>query len=146
MLGTPQPCLDIEHALRELTGADDILTFPTITHIHMSVLPFLSGQGAIFLDCRAHKTIYDGCKVAEGRGATLQRFQHNDADSLERLLNESTTPPRVICMDGVNSMTSKVGIRVQLTAVNTPEEISHLLTMLEQGKARFHFFPAKEIQ
>lgn len=108
MLGTPQPYLDIEDTLRELTGAEDIVTFPTITHIHMSVIPFLAGQGAIFLDSRAHKTIYDGCKVAEGQGATLLRFHHNDADALEKLLNESPVPPRLICMDGVNSMTGNI--------------------------------------
>ncbi|WP_174871554.1 aminotransferase class I/II-fold pyridoxal phosphate-dependent enzyme [Pectobacterium polaris] len=105
---TPHPYIDIENALRELTGAPEILTFPTITHIHMSVIPFLAGQGTVFLDSRAHKTIYDGCKVAEGQGATLIRFPHNDADALEHLVRTSAQPPTLICMDGVNSMTGNI--------------------------------------
>ena len=47
---------------------------PTITHIHMSVIPLLAASGTIFLDARAHKTIYDGCQVAtraRRRGAPL---------------------------------------------------------------------------
>ena len=43
---------------------------PTITHIHMSVIPVLAGGGTLFLDSRAHKTIYDGCALAAARGAT----------------------------------------------------------------------------
>ncbi|MDN0087350.1 pyridoxal phosphate-dependent aminotransferase family protein [Yersinia nurmii] len=108
MLGTPTPYRDIERELTALTQAPDILAFPTITHIHLSVIPFLSGTGAIYLDSRAHKTIYEGCKAAQGQGATLIRFKHNDADELERLLASSSVPPRLICMDGVNSMTGNL--------------------------------------
>ena len=38
---------------------------PTITHIHTSVIPVLAGEGTVFLDAQAHKTIYDGA-VARG--------------------------------------------------------------------------------
>ena len=59
-------------------GSEDALVLPTITHIHMSVIPVLVGDGTIFLDGRAHKTIYDGAMVAAGHGATVVRFRHND--------------------------------------------------------------------
>ena len=36
---------EIEERLTELLGAPDTLVLPTITHIHMSVLPVLAGQG-----------------------------------------------------------------------------------------------------
>ena len=62
---------EIEEQLTELVGAEDSLVLPTITHIHMSVIPVLVGDGAIFLDGRAHKTIYDGAMVAAGHGATV---------------------------------------------------------------------------
>ena len=55
----------------------------TITHIHMSVIPLLAGDGTIFLDARAHKTIYDGCQVAKSRGATVKRFRFEDPDHLD---------------------------------------------------------------
>ena len=61
----------IEAKVTELLGGEDTLLLPTITHIHMSVIPVLAGAGAIFLDGRAHKTIYDGAMIARGHGATV---------------------------------------------------------------------------
>ena len=78
---------------------------PTITLIHMSVIPVLAGSGTIFLEKRAHKTIYDGCQLASARGATVKKFGFEDVDDLERLLKERSSAPRLICIDGVNSMT-----------------------------------------
>ena len=88
-------------------GTEDTLVLPTITHIHMSVIPVLVGDGTIFLDGRAHKTIYDGAMVAAGHGATVVRFRHNDYEHLEELLarQRPRACPRLIAMDGVNSMT-----------------------------------------
>jgi 8-amino-7-oxononanoate synthase len=78
---------------------------PTITLIHMSVIPVLAGGGTIYVESRAHKTIYEGCQLASARGATVKRFLFEDADDLERLLKENGPSPRLICVDGVNSMT-----------------------------------------
>ena len=106
LLGSPRPSVEIEERLAELLGCEDVMTLPTITHIHMSVLPVLAGDGTVFLDSRAHKTIYDGAMLAAGRGAKVVRFRHDDAAHLEELLR--ATPgqgQRVIAMDGVNSMT-----------------------------------------
>jgi len=105
LLGSPVLYEQIEEKTTELLGSEDTLLLPTITHIHMSVIPVLVGSGTIFLDGRAHKTIYDGAMVARGHGATVRRFRHNDHEHLEELLRASTTTPRVIALDGVNSMT-----------------------------------------
>ena len=78
---------------------------PTITHIHMSVIPLLAASGTIFLDARAHKTIYDGCQVARSRGAAVRRFRFEDPDHLDELLHAEADRTRLVCMDGVNSMT-----------------------------------------
>jgi 8-amino-7-oxononanoate synthase len=106
LLGSPRPSVEIEERLTALLGCEDVMTFPTITHAHMSVLPVLAGDGTIFLDKRAHKTIFDGAMVAAGRGATVVRFRHNDVEHLEELMRaKEYSWPRVIAMDGVNSMT-----------------------------------------
>ena len=42
--------------------------------------------------------------IARGHGATVQRFRHDDPEHLEELLRASTITPRVIALDGVNSM------------------------------------------
>jgi 8-amino-7-oxononanoate synthase len=105
LLGSPVLYEEIERELTELLGCEDTLLLPTITHIHMSVISVLAGNGTIFLDGRAHKTIYDGCQIARHHGATVKRFAHDDPGELEALLRSDTSNPRVICMDGVNSMT-----------------------------------------
>src|SRR5690349_511168 len=106
LLGSPVLYEEIEERLTELIGAEDTLVLPTITLIHMSVIPVLAGSGTIFLENRAHKTIYDGCELAKVRGATVKRFAFEDVDVLERLLREGTSAaPRLVCIDGVNSMT-----------------------------------------
>jgi 8-amino-7-oxononanoate synthase len=105
LLGSPVLYERIEERLTELLGAEDTLVLPTITLIHMSVIPVLAGSGTIFLEKRAHKTIYDGCELAKVRGATVKPFRFEDVDDLERLLREGSTAPRLVCIDGVNSMT-----------------------------------------
>ena len=105
LLGSPVLYEEIEAQLTELLGSEDSLVLPTITHIHMSVIPVLAGAGSIFLDGRSHKTIYDGCSIARARGATLMHFAHNDLDQLEQSLRGDWLRPGIICLDGVNSMT-----------------------------------------
>src|SRR5262245_15591076 len=105
LLGSPKPYVEIEEQMTELRGDEDVLLLATITHIHMSVIPVLAGEGTIFLDSRAHKTIFDGAMLAAGRGATVVRYRHDDANHLEGLLREHGGSPRIIAMDGVNSMT-----------------------------------------
>jgi 8-amino-7-oxononanoate synthase len=105
LLGSPVLYEQIEQRLTALLGAEDALVLPTITHIHMSVIPLLAASGTIFLDARAHKTIYDGCQVARARGAAVRRFRFEDPDHLDELLSAEADPTRLVCMDGVNSMT-----------------------------------------
>ena len=78
LLGSPVVYEEIEARLATLLGSEDVLLLPTITHIHMSVIPLLASAGVVFLDQRAHKTIFDGCSVARGNGAAIHRFRHND--------------------------------------------------------------------
>jgi 8-amino-7-oxononanoate synthase len=106
MLGSPRLYPLIEERLAELLGAPDVLVLPTISQIHLSVIPALAGEGHIFLDSRAHRTIYDGCVHARGLGATLHRFQTGDLEHLDELLTSVRAgPDALVCMDGVNSMT-----------------------------------------
>ncbi len=106
LLGNPRLYPEIEERLTVLLGAPDTLVFPTITHIHLSVIPVLAGHGTVFCEAQAHRTIYDGCSFARGQGATLQRWRMNELDQLAELLRSCPADrPRLVCMDGVNSMT-----------------------------------------
>jgi 8-amino-7-oxononanoate synthase len=105
LLGSPMLYEQIEARLTELLGSEDALVLPTITHIHASVIPVLAASGTIFLDARAHKTMYDGCQVARSRGAAVRRFRFEDPAHLDELLTAEHDRTRLVCMDGVNSMT-----------------------------------------
>jgi 8-amino-7-oxononanoate synthase len=106
LLGNPRTYVEIEEQLTDLLGAPDTLLLPTITIIHMSVIPALVDDGFVLVDAQAHKTLFEGAVVARGAGATLLRIRPNDQEHLEETLR-SLPPgkPRVFCMDGVNSMT-----------------------------------------
>src|SRR5437870_4358256 len=99
LLGSPVLYEQIEAELTSLLGVEDALALPTITHIHMTVIPVLAGSGTIFLDSRAHKTMFDGCSIARGHGATVLRFRNSDPGHLAELLAQNTQGPRLICMD-----------------------------------------------
>jgi 8-amino-7-oxononanoate synthase len=117
LLGSPVLYEEIEERLTALLGSEDSLVLPTITHIHMSVIPLLAASGTIFLDARAHKTIYDGCQIAKARGAAVRRFRFEDPDHLDSLLSQERDPTRLVCMDGVNSMTGNAPDLVAFAAV-----------------------------
>ena len=106
MLGSPRLYPELEERLAALLGAPDVLTFPTISQIHLSVIPALAGQGTVLVESRAHRTVYDGCVHARGLGATVHRFAEPDLDRVAGLLRAAPADrPRLVCMDGVNSMT-----------------------------------------
>jgi len=117
LLGSPVLYEQIEEQLAHLLGAPDVLALPTITHIHMSVIPVLAGSGTILLDGRAHKTLYDGCSVARSHGASVIRYPHDDVGALEELLAASSVHPRMICTDGVNSMTGNTPPMAELAGL-----------------------------
>ncbi|KUO15607.1 PLP-dependent aminotransferase family protein [Streptomyces dysideae] len=99
----------IEERLTALLGAPDTLLLPTPTLIHASVIPVLADEGHVFVEATAHRTVYDGCLVARGQGATLRRFHAERPDELDALL--AAVPagsPRLVCLDGVGSMSGNV--------------------------------------
>ncbi|MCT4354017.1 aminotransferase class I/II-fold pyridoxal phosphate-dependent enzyme [Streptomyces sp. Je 1-79] len=106
LIGSPRLYPRIEERLTELLGAPDTLLLPTITLIHQSVIPLLAGAGHVFVEATAHRTVYDGCVVARGQGATVQRFHADSPWELDMQLGSLPgDESRLVCMDGVNSMT-----------------------------------------
>jgi 8-amino-7-oxononanoate synthase len=105
--GIASPALypQVEAALAELLGVEDVLAFPTLTHTHNGVLPALAGKGTLLVDRHAHRTIHDAAVIARAHGATVHRFRHGNVEQVSELLRTHTQAPRVVCMDGINSMT-----------------------------------------
>jgi 8-amino-7-oxononanoate synthase len=104
-IASPEPYRRVESVVSELLGVEDILAFPTLTHTHNGVLPALAGEGTVLLDTRAHRTIQDAATIAAARGATVRRFRAGDVEHARRLLQGPLKGPRLLCMDGINSMT-----------------------------------------
>ncbi|MGC4945609.1 aminotransferase class I/II-fold pyridoxal phosphate-dependent enzyme [Streptomyces sp. DT224] len=118
LLGSPRIYPEIEERLTELLEAPDTLLLPTATLIHASVIPILADGGDVFVEATAHRTVYDGCAAARGQGATLHRFQGGDPGQLDAMLR--TVPsraPRLVCLDGVNSMSGNIPDVRELAAV-----------------------------
>ncbi|CAL9353742.1 aminotransferase class I/II-fold pyridoxal phosphate-dependent enzyme [Streptomyces sp. enrichment culture] len=122
LLGSPRLYPDIEERLAALLGAPDTLLLPTLTLVHSSVIPALAEDGHVFVEATAHRTVYDGCVVARAQGATLHRFHADRLDELRALL--AAVPkgtPRLVCLDGVNSMSGNVPDLPALAAVTRAE-------------------------
>ncbi|MEV0219642.1 aminotransferase class I/II-fold pyridoxal phosphate-dependent enzyme [Streptomyces sp. NPDC050704] len=118
LLGSPRLYPEIEERLAGLLGAPDTLLLPTATLIHASVIPALAGQGHVFVEARAHRTVYDGCVSARGQGATLERFRADRPDELDALLRAVPSGrSRLVCLDGVDSMSGNIPDLPELAGV-----------------------------
>ncbi len=121
LIGSPRLYPDIEERLADLLGAPDALLLPTATLIHASVIPVLAGQGHVFVEATAHRTVFDGCVGARGQGATLRRFHAARLDELAAMLDAAPADlPRLVCLDGVNSMSGNIPDLPRLAEVCRP--------------------------
>ncbi len=107
LVASPSLYVQAEEMLAELIKAEDTLILPTVTLIHIGVIPALAGNdGLILLDKSAHMTMYEAAKMARDSGAKLKSFKHNDYATLESLLIEhKENPKKLILVDGAYSMT-----------------------------------------
>lgn len=107
LVASPNLYSQSEELLASLLGVEATLILPTVTLIHIGVIPALLGQeGVIFLDKSAHMTLYEGAKMARDNGSLLFNFDHKDYNTLEDGLRKyQNNPQKLILVDGVYSMT-----------------------------------------
>ncbi|MGE0878503.1 MAG: aminotransferase class I/II-fold pyridoxal phosphate-dependent enzyme [Acidimicrobiia bacterium] len=107
-VASPRPYVELEQRLADLIGAPDTLVFPTVTLLHMGVLPRLTGSGGTLLvDAEAHNSIQEAALLTRARGAHVVVFPHDDLSALEAELAQSRVGTRVIAIDGVYSMSGE---------------------------------------
>lgn len=106
-IASPSLYTTLEKTLCEVVNAPEVLVFPTVTLIHMGILPLLATPETLFLmDERAHKSIQEGVDLAYAKGASKKFFEHNNIQDLRVKLEEAKDFSSVyICIDGVYSMT-----------------------------------------
>ena len=109
LVSSPHIYGECEERLAELMGAEDFLILPTVTLVHIGVIPALMGKdGVMLLDKFAHMTMYQACKMARDSGSSLASFPQGDLERLEALLEEhQDKKKKLILLDGVYSMTGK---------------------------------------
>lgn len=83
----------------------------------LSVISALAGRRDIlYFDRENHACLYDGARLSFG---TLRKYEHNDLDDLERLLERDADKPggRIIVTDGVFSMSGHIARLPELVAI-----------------------------
>jgi myxalamid-type polyketide synthase MxaB len=107
-VASPRIYNELERELAALVGAPLALVFPSISLLHIGVLPILAGyEGVILKDTEAHHSIHEGCLRAQANGVEWQNFPHSDIDDLERKLKRFRPGrTKIIATDGVYSMGS----------------------------------------
>ena len=95
----------LEQEIAAFTGFPRALTFSTGYLANLAVTPTLAGRGdAIFSDKLNHASLIDAMQLAKANGADVQRYTHGDVAALERLLEASKAPTKLIVSDAVFSM------------------------------------------
>ncbi len=109
LVASPNLYAQCEEALAELLGAEDFLILPTVTLVHIGVIPALVGKnGAMFLDKFGHMTMYQAAKLARDSGAKLSSFPQDGYDELEEQLHaHRSVEKKLVLVDGVYSMTGR---------------------------------------
>ncbi len=93
----------MEHDLAAFKGTEDALTFSSGYMANLGVIYGLFGASdRVIIDELCHRSLLDACRMS---GVQLQRFHHNDPQSLRDELQKPNTANRtLIVSDGVFSM------------------------------------------
>ncbi|MDH3754655.1 MAG: aminotransferase class I/II-fold pyridoxal phosphate-dependent enzyme, partial [Acidimicrobiia bacterium] len=108
-IASPAPYRELEHRLADLIGVPDTVVFPTVTLVHMGVLPSLAGSGGtILIDRAAHNSLRQATDLAQAHGTAVTVFDHSDLAELEtKLAVVDAGGPKIIVVDGVYSMSGE---------------------------------------
>ncbi len=116
LTGTIDLHREMEKELAAFKGTAEALTFASGYVANLAVIAaLLTPQDRVIIDSLAHRSLVDACRLA---GVPMQRFAHNDPDSLRRDLESPTTANRtVIVADGVFSMDGDICRLPELVAL-----------------------------
>ena len=103
LTGTTDQHQQMEQDLAAFRGTEAALTFSSGYAANVAVIGALFGPAdRVIMDTLCHRSLTDACRFA---GVQLQRFQHNDPESLQREIENGPAANRtLIITDGVFSM------------------------------------------
>ncbi len=102
--GTTTGHIALERKIAALHGREDALVFTTGYQANIGILTALGAEGAcVVVDWQSHASIQDGARTSKAR---VDRFQHNDAEDLGRVLAKAAErgEPALVMVDGLYSM------------------------------------------
>lgn len=103
----PSVYADIEREIARLVGGREVILSHTITITNFSVMAALAKKGTIYTDEKVHAVVYESARLARDHGAKIVRFGHQDISDLEeKLKSNAESGPKIICVDGVYSISS----------------------------------------
>lgn len=116
LTGTMEIHHEMERAVADFKGMPEAITFSSGYLANLAVLAsLLSVQDRVILDSLSHRSLVDACRLA---GVPIQRFRHNDMDSLRQEIAACTTANRtLIISDGVFSMDGDICPLPELIAI-----------------------------
>ncbi len=93
---------ELERKLARFFRKEAALVFATGYQTNLGAISALVGRNDVaIIDKYDHASIIDGCRLAFGK---VQKFDHNDVDDLERILEGAKGKGKLIVVDGVFSM------------------------------------------
>jgi 8-amino-7-oxononanoate synthase len=107
LTGTVDLHHQMERDVAAFKGTAEAITFSSGYLANLAVIAsLLTPQDRVILDALSHRSLVDACRLA---GVPLQRFRHNDLDSLRHELSSGLPANRtMIIADGVFSMDGDV--------------------------------------
>lgn len=116
LTGTLDIHRQMEMELAAYKGTEDALTVSSGYMANLAVIYGLfSPSDRVVMDELCHRSLFDACRMA---GVQLQRFRHNDPESLrEKLQQPSTANRTLIISDGVFSMDGDICCLPELIAL-----------------------------
>jgi glycine C-acetyltransferase len=106
----------MEQELAAFRGTPESITFSSGYLANLAIIgALLSPQDRVILDSLSHRSLVDACRLA---GVQLQRFVHNDPDSLRQELESGSSANRTLVVsDGVFSMDGDICCLPELVAL-----------------------------
>lgn len=93
---------EMEARLAKFLGKEAAAVFPTGFQANLGAISALVGKDDfVVIDRMNHASIYDGCRLSYGQ---IKKYQHNDMQNLERILEGTEGRGALVVVDGVFSM------------------------------------------
>jgi 8-amino-7-oxononanoate synthase len=107
---------EMERAIADYKGMPEAITFSSGYLANLAVIAsLLAPQDRVIMDALSHRSLVDACRLA---GVPIQRFRHNDIDSLRHELRTGPAANRtLIIADGVFSMDGDICPLPDLVAI-----------------------------